>query len=233
VAGDEGYGAKVSWKPVAPPDRVVLTGRYIRVEPLHAATHGADLFRAVQGPGADPELWSYMPNGPYAAERVFLEDLDVREASPDPLFFAIVDPELTEARGIASLMRIDVANGVGEIGHIWFGPSLQRTRAATEAIFLLANYLLTELGYRRLEWKCNDLNNRSRRAADRYGFTYEGTFRQHSVVKGRNRDTAWYSIIDRDWPAIRIGFEEWLDPANFDETGSQKRRLEDFRRAPK
>jgi RimJ/RimL family protein N-acetyltransferase len=207
----------------------VLTGRYVRIEPLHVATHGADLYRAAQGPGADPELWSYMPNGPYGDELVFLEDLGEREASPDPLFFAIVDPELTEARGIASLMRIDVANGVGEIGHIWFGPSLQRTRAATEAIFLLANYLLSGLGYRRLEWKCNDLNNRSRRAADRYGFTYEGTFRQHSVVKGRNRDTAWYSIIDLDWPAIRTGFEAWLDPANFDETGSQKRSLEELR----
>lgn len=223
------YGAKVSWKPVAPPDRVVLSGRHVRVEPLRAAVHAPDLYRAAHGSGADPELWSYMPNGPFDNEASFLADLTAREASPDPLFFAIVDPESGDARGVASLMRIDVATGSGEIGHIWFGRSLQRTRAATEAIFLLANYLLTGLGYRRFEWKCNALNARSRRAADRYGFTYEGTLRQHSVVKGRNRDTAWYSIIDREWPAIRAGFEEWLDPDNFDETGKQRKTLEECR----
>ena len=227
---DEGqYGAKVSWKPVKPPDRVVLSGRYLRVEPLRVATHGSDLFRAAHGPGADPELWSYMPNGPYGAERAFLDDLTEREASLDPLFFAIVDPGTSEARGVASLMRIDATNGVGEIGHIWFGPQLQRTRAATESIYLLANYLLTTLGYRRFEWKCNALNARSRRAAVRYGFTYEGIFRQHMVVKGRNRDTAWYAIVDADWPAIRAGFEAWLAPENFDGDGMQVRTLAECR----
>jgi len=232
MTDDQRYGAEVAWTPAAVPERIVLTGRYARVEPLNAAVHGADLYRAAQGPDADPELWSYLPNGPYDSERAFLDDLALREASPDPLFFAIVDPETGTAHGLAALMRIDAANGVGEIGHIWFGPALQRTPAATEAIFLFADYVMSKLGYRRFEWKCNDRNQRSRRAAERCGFTYEGTFRQHLVVKGRNRDTAWYAIIDRDWPMIRAGFEAWLDPANFDDSGNQVRTLEECRRYP-
>jgi RimJ/RimL family protein N-acetyltransferase len=123
-------------------------------------------------------------------------------------------------------MRIDAANGVAEVGHIWFGPSLQRTTAATEAIYLFADYVLTDLCYRRFEWKCNDLNAPSRRAAERFGLTYEGTFRKHSVVKGRNRDTAWYAMTDDEWPAIKRGFEAWLDPANFGGDGNQLRSLE-------
>jgi RimJ/RimL family protein N-acetyltransferase len=223
------YGAEVAWTPATTPDRIVLTGQYVRVEPVNAAIHGADLYRAAHGPGADPELWAYLANGPYDNEGAFLSDLATWETSPDPLFFAIVDPETGRAQGMASLMRIDAANGVGEVGHIWFGPALQRTAGATEAIFLLADYVLTTLGYRRLEWKCNDLNLRSRRAAERYGFTYEGTFRQHFVVKGRNRDTSWYSIIDSEWPAIRAGFVAWLDPSNFDESGQQLKTLEECR----
>jgi RimJ/RimL family protein N-acetyltransferase len=209
----------------------VLEGRYARLEPLDTVRHASALYRAAHGPGADPELWSYLANGPYDSEVAFRADLDRQRASTDPLFFAVVDPGTGEAHGVASLMRIDAANGVGEIGHIWFGPALQQTRAATEAIFLLADHLMTTLGYRRLEWKCNSRNQRSRRAADRYGFQYEGTFRQHLVVKGRNRDTAWYAIIDADWPAIRAGFERWLDPENFDSSGMQKRTLEECRQA--
>jgi RimJ/RimL family protein N-acetyltransferase len=232
MSQDERYGAQVAWTPAAAPQRIVLNGRYVRVEPLNAALHGADLYRAAHGPGADPDLWTYLANGPYENEGAFLDDLARWETSTDPLFFAIVDPASNQARGVASLMRIDAANGVGEVGHIWFGPALQRTTAATEAIFLTADYVLTTLGYRRFEWKCNDLNTRSRRAAERYGFTYEGTFRQHLVVKGRNRDTAWYAIIDRDWPAIRAGFMAWLDPANFDDSDHQIRSLEECRCAP-
>lgn len=223
------YGTEAAWIPAAAPERIVLKGRYVRVEPLDAALHGAALYRAAHGPDADPELWAYLANGPYASEGAFLDDLARQQASPDPLFFAIVDPGTGEAQGVAALMRIDAANGVGEIGHIWFGPALQRSRAATEAIYLLADYLMTRRQYRRLEWKCNDRNRRSRRAAERYGFTYEGTFRQHMVVKGRNRDTAWYSIVDGEWPAVRDGFERWLDPANFDESGNQRRTLEECR----
>ncbi len=229
MTDDERYGVRVAWKPAEAPEMIVLTGRYVRVEPLDAAIHGANLYQAAHGPDADRSLWDYLANGPYDDEAPFLEDLARQQPSPDPLFFAIVDPESDRAHGVASLMRIDAANGVGEIGHIWFGPALQRSRAATEAIFLLANYLMTTLGYRRLEWKCNDLNRRSRRAAVRYGFTYEGTFRQHIVVKNRNRDTAWYAIVDGEWPRIRSGFEAWLDPANFDDAGMQRRTLEDCR----
>jgi len=232
VTDDERYGAQVAWTPTGLPQRVTLQGRYVRVEPLNAAIHGADLYRAAEGPGADPELWSYLAIGPYDSEGPFLAELAERETSRDPLFFAIVEPGSGTAQGIASLMRLDAANGVGEVGHIWFGPTLQRTTAATEAIYLLADYVMTTLGYRRFEWKCDDRNARSRRAAERYGFTYEGTFRQHMVVKGRNRDTAWYAMIDQDWPAIRAGFEAWLDPANFDADGRQKRTLEECRNLP-
>ena len=226
---DERFGAAVEWTLAAVPERVALAGRYVRVEPLDAERHGADLYGAAHGLGADPALWDYLAYGPYADESAFRADLARQQASADPMFFTIVDPDSGVAHGVASLMRIDAANGVGEIGHIWFGPALQRSRAATEAIFLLADYLMTALGYRRLEWKCNDRNRRSRRAALRYGFTYEGTFRQHLVVKGRNRDTAWYAIIDGQWPAIRAGFEAWLDPANFDAVGHQQLTLEQCR----
>jgi len=229
MTGGSRYGEPVAWTGAEAPQRTVLSGRYVRVEPLDVVRHGADLYRAAHGPDADPDLWSYLANGPYATEDAFRADLVRHQASPDPMFFAIVDPRSGRAQGVAALMRIDAANGVGEIGHIWFGPALQRTPAATEAIYLLANYLMTTLGYRRLEWKCNDRNRRSRRAAERYGFTYEGTFRQHSVVKGRNRDTAWYAIIDGEWPAIRAGFERWLDEANFNKDGKQIRTLEECR----
>jgi RimJ/RimL family protein N-acetyltransferase len=145
--------------------------------------------------------------------------------SIDPLYFALVTPHDQRALGIASYLRITPEFGVIEIGHIWFGTPLRRTTAATEAIFLLARHAFDDLGYRRLEWKCNALNAASRGAAERFGFTFEGVFRQHQVVKGRNRDTAWYAITDRDWPPIRAGFESWLSSENFDLRGQQKRRL--------
>jgi RimJ/RimL family protein N-acetyltransferase len=222
-------GATVDWTPAERPARVTLEGRTVRVEPLEVKRHGNDLWEAAQGANADPLLWAYLGYGPFEDEAAFRAHLAAQEASPDPLFFTGVDQASGEALGVASLMRIDATNGVGEVGHIWFGPALQRSTAATEVIFLLADYLMTTLGYRRFEWKCDALNQRSRRAAERYGFTYEGTFRQHLVYKGRNRDTAWYSIIDSEWPAIRDAFVAWLDPSNFDDAGRQRRTVESFR----
>ena len=157
-------GEPIDWNPVGRPDRIVIEGRTVRVEPLNAAMHSASLFHAAQGPGADPHLWDYLPYGPFTDEPAFREHLQQQEQSSDPLFFALVEPESGEAKGVASLMRIDTANGVGEIGHIWLGAGLQQTVAATEAIFLLGDYLMRTLGYRRFEWKCDALNQRSRRA---------------------------------------------------------------------
>jgi RimJ/RimL family protein N-acetyltransferase len=145
------------------------------------------------------------------------------QASEDPLFFAIEAEGAPQ--GVTSYLRITPEHGVIEIGHIWFGSPLQRTRAATEAIYLMARHAFDDLGYRRLEWKCNALNEPSRRAAERFGFTFEGVFRKHMLVKGKNRDTAWYAIVDDDWPAIRAAFERWLAPENFDEHGVQRERL--------
>ena len=229
MTDSERLGEQVSWTPIGPPQRVILNGEFVRLEPLNAAIHGAQLYRASHGPGADDSLWDYLAYGPFDDEGSFLADMAQREVSRDPLYFAVIDKKTGVANGVASLMRIDAENGVGEVGHIWFGPALQRTAGATEAIFLLADYVMTTLAYRRFEWKCNALNTRSRRAAERFGFTYEGTFRQHSLAKGRNRDTAWYSIIDAEWPAIRAGFVAWLDPANFNDEGQQVTRLEELR----
>jgi len=199
----------------------VLEGRWTKVEPVDPARHAHDLFEAARG--AD-EIWTYLAYGPFDGEDEFTRWVGERARSDDPLFFAIVDLETGKARGMASLLRMDPANGVIEIGHIWFGPALQRTRQATEAIYLLSRYAF-ELGNRRYEWKCDSLNAPSRRAAERFGFVYEGIFRQHMVVKGRNRDTAWYSITDAEWPARRAAFESWLEPSNFDSSGAQKTPL--------
>lgn len=210
------------------PQRITLTGRTVRLEPLVPHQHGNDLWAAAQAANAVPGFWDYLGYGPYTDRNVFDRDLTANAASVDPLFFAVIDLRTCQAAGIAALMRIDPANGAAEVGHIWFGPSLQRTTAATEAIFLVGDYVFSDLEYRRFEWKCNALNAPSRRAAERFGFTHEGTFRNHYVVKGRNRDTAWYAIIDTDWPAVRAAFIAWLDPGNFDDAGCQIRSLESF-----
>jgi RimJ/RimL family protein N-acetyltransferase len=173
--------------------------------------------------GRNPELWTYMGDGPYASLEEMRRSLQALAASEDPLYFALVRDG--RALGRASYMRIAPEFGVIEIGNIVFGPELQRTTAATEAIYLMARHAFDDLGYRRLEWKCNALNAASRNAADRLGFTFEGVFRQHMIVKGRNRDTAWYAIIDADWPPIRAGLEAWLDPGNFDDDGVQRAGL--------
>ncbi len=213
------------WTGARPPERRTLHGRRVRLEPLDPAAHAADLWDAAQGAGADPELWRYLPYGPFADPGALAAVLAGQAASSDPLFFAVVEQATGRAAGVVSFLRADPAHGTVEIGHIWFGGPLQRTPAATEATFLLARHAFDDLGNRRLEWKCDAGNARSRRAAERFGFTFEGVFRQHMVVKGRNRDTAWYALLDRDWPAARAAYEAWLDPANFDADGRQRTAL--------
>lgn len=217
--------AELSWKPARMPERITLEGDSVRVEPVDPSRHAEQLHAA--SAGAD-SIWDYLPYGPFSSQAEFTQWLLERAASNDPLFFTIVDREVAEARGMASLLRMDPPHGVIEIGHIWFSPALQRSRAATEAIYLLSRYCF-ELGNRRYEWKCNALNLASRRAAERFGFTFEGVFRQHMVVKGRNRDTAWYSMTDLEWPSRRAAFEAWLRPDNFDALGRQRRSLAELR----
>jgi RimJ/RimL family protein N-acetyltransferase len=168
--------------------------------------------------------WTYLPYGPFTDEASFRAWLVEMAAKTDPLFHVVLD-ETGEAVGVASFLRISPETGSIEVGHIHYSPRLERTRAATEAMYLMMRRVFDELGYRRYEWKCDALNAPSRRAADRLGFTYEGTFRQHLVTKGRNRDTAWYSIIDSEWPAVKAAFEAWLEPKNFDERGVQRAAL--------
>jgi len=181
----------------------------------------------------DPEgrNWTYLPVEPPKDLDSYRQWLKEIAAKDDPLFHAILDIDTDQAIGIASLMRIEPSAGVIEVGHINFSPRLQGTTAATEAMFLLMRRVFDELGYRRYEWKCDSLNEPSCRAAERFGFTYEGTFRQHWIVKGRNRDTSWFSILDSEWPKLRSAFEAWLSPDNFTDDGEQKRRLADFRSA--
>ena len=175
--------------------------------------------------GGDEQLWDHLPYGPWPDREEFGSWLGERRASRDPWFHAVVPTDSGVASGMLALQRCDAANDVIEVGHIWFGPRLQRTTAATEALALVARHIFEDLGHRRLEWKCNAANARSRRAALRLGFRFEGIFRQHQVVKGHNRDTAWYSILDREWPAARAAYDAWLDPANFDAAGRQRQSL--------
>jgi RimJ/RimL family protein N-acetyltransferase len=215
------------WKPVRRPERAPLEGESVRLEPVDPARHSDELFKASEGA---PALWNFLAYGPFANHSVFTGWLNERSASDDPLFFAVVDRASGQAGGMASLMRIAPEHGVIEVGHIWFAPVLQRTRQATEAIYLLARHVFDDLGYRRFEWKCDSLNLASRRAAERFGFVFEGVFRQHMVVKGRNRDTAWFSILDGEWPLVRSAFEAWLAAENFDSEGRQLRSLAELRR---
>jgi len=196
------------------------------LEPVDPARHAAQLFSSSKGA---PELWKHLAYGPFANQDEFTSWLLDRAATDDPLFYALVDREVGEARGMASYLRMEPQHGVIEIGHIWFAPAMQRTRQATEAIFVLARHAFDDLGYRRLEWKCDSLNAPSRRAAERFGFTFEGIFRQHMVTKGRNRDTAWYSMTDGEWPSRRAAFEAWLAAENFDSEGRQRRSLAEYR----
>lgn len=208
------------------PRREPIEGRYGRLEPLDAARHGPSLYAAVAG---DDSLWDYMAYGPFAGERAFVDWLMSRQDLPDPLTFAVCRPD-GECLGLASLMELRPAMGVGEVGHILYSPRLQRTALASEAIYLFGRRLFDDLGYRRYEWKCNAGNAASRRAAERFGFTFEGVFRQHQIVKGRNRDTAWFSMLDSEWPTCKAAFERWLEPSNFDAEGRQKTPLDARRR---
>lgn len=208
-----------------------MQGRYCRVVPLAVELHSAELYDSNQ---ADREnrMWTYLPYGPFANLEEYRAWVTKMSQSDDPLFYAVLDGKTGRAAGVASYLRIDPPNGVIEVGHIAYSPSLQRTPAATEAMFLMMQYAFT-LGYRRYEWKCDALNEPSRRAAERLGFAFEGTFRQAVIYKGRSRDTAWYSILDRDWPALHSAFLKWLDPANFSSDGRQKASLRDLIARPK
>jgi RimJ/RimL family protein N-acetyltransferase len=218
------------WKPVPRPAREPLRGRHVLLRPVDPAADARDLYAVSHPPEGDTATWTYLPDGPYESPEDLRRMLDLAAGSEDPLFFTIV----MEGRpaGMASYLRITPEHGAIEIGHIWFGATLRRTPAATEAIYLLAKHAFDRLGYRRLEWKCNALNAASRRAAERLGFTFEGVFRKQQVVKGRNRDTAWYAIVDDDWPPIRAAFEAWLPAENFDAAGRQRKSLAQFRPHP-
>ena len=218
------------WTPRPYPPRTPMEGRTCRVVPLDAEAHAAGLFAAFSA-APDQRNWTYLPDEMPESEAAFRERLAARAASRDPLFHAILDRASGEPLGIASYLRIDPANGVIEVGHLHFGPRLQRTPASTEAMALMMARAFDELGYRRYEWKCDSLNAPSRAAALRLGFTFEGIFRNATVVKGRSRDTAWYAITDADWPKVRAGFEAWLEPANFDADGRQRRGLAALRGA--
>jgi RimJ/RimL family protein N-acetyltransferase len=209
------------FQPRSRPGDVRLEGRHGGVEKLDPFRHGADLWAAFKD---HPELWDYMPSGPFENANTFNEWLKDRAALDDPYFYAILDKN-GRALGMAALMRITPDMGVIEVGNIAYSPALRRTPLGTEAQYLLAAYAFDTLHYRRYEWKCNALNAASRRAAERYGFTFEGIFRQHMVVKGKNRDTAWFAITDGEWPARKAAFERWLSPDNFDAQGRQKMRL--------
>lgn len=215
------------WSPRPAPARAPLAGRYVRLEPLDPATHGDGLFAASSVPDA-PERFRWLSEYPPANRADFQPWLEKAAASSDPLFFAVIDAATNEIGGRQALMRIDTANGVAEIGSIYWGPKIARTRLATEAFYLFARHIFDDLGYRRFEWKCNNRNEPSKRAALRFGFRFEGIFRQHMVVKGENRDTAWFAIVDHEWPAIRHALERWLAPANFATDGTQVKSLKFF-----
>ena len=207
--------------PARTPQRVVLDGRYARLEPM-GPRHTADLYRASAG---EEQRFTYLFETPPTSEQAMAEWVEKVAPKDDPLYFAVIDKSTGRAEGRQSLMRITPEHGVIEVGGIYWGPNISRSRVTTEALFLHARYAFDELGYRRFEWKCNDLNAPSKAAAERFGFSFEGVFRQHMIAKGQNRDTAWFSMLDSEWPAIKAEFERWLDPANFDAAGSQKTKL--------
>jgi len=216
-----------NWRAPPRPGRHLLQGRFCRVEPLDVGRHARQLYDA-NALDPDGRMWTYLFSGPFAGFEEYRAWLEPKPASDDPLFFAFVDRVRDQAVGMGSYLRIEPAHGVIEVGHLAFSPLMQRTPIATEAMYLMMREAF-ELGFRRYEWKCDALNAASRRAAERLGFTFEGIFRQAIVYKGRNRDTAWYSIIDREWPALDAAFRAWLDPANFDAAGRQRRSLAELR----
>lgn len=211
------------WKPVRLPKREIMLGRSCRVEPIDPQRHGRSLLEA-NSIYRDGKNWTYLSYGPCLTLDSYIAWMEKVCLGDDPLFYAIVDAKTDRAIGVASYLRIVPEHGVIEVGHINYSPLLQRTRMATEAMYLMMKHVF-ELGYRRYEWKCDALNAPSRASAQRLGFSYEGVFRQAMVYKERNRDTAWFSMLDREWPAVDRAFSRWLDPANFDENGQQRVRL--------
>jgi len=216
------------WQARLRPPRTAMEGRFCRLEAIDPGRHAADLF-AANADDRDGRNWTYLPYGPSARLEDYRRWMEQFCCGGDPLYHAILERQSGRAVGVASFMRIGPASGVIEVGGINYSPRLQRTPAATEAMYLLMRRVFDELGYRRYEWKCDALNAPSRAAAARLGFRFEGIFRQAIVYKGRSRDTAWFSIIDGEWPTLKTAFERWLDPANFDESGRQRRRLSEFR----
>jgi RimJ/RimL family protein N-acetyltransferase len=214
------------WKGVQRPPRTPMAGHYCRVEPIDPARHAADLYRA-NALAPDERNFTYLLSGPFETFDAYRQWMDASCLGDDPLFHAIVDLATGKAAGVASFMRIDPKNGVIEVGNINYSPLLQRKPAATEAMVLMMKRVF-DLGYRRYEWKCDSLNAPSRAAAQRLGFSYEGIFRQAVVYKGRSRDTAWYAMIDREWPELDKAYQRWLDPSNFDARGQQRVRLSDL-----
>jgi RimJ/RimL family protein N-acetyltransferase len=211
------------WKPPAWPSREPMEGRFCRIVPLDPELHAPALY-AANKTDIDGRNWTYLPYGPFDTLDNYRAWADRMAEGDDPLFYAILDRPTGNAVGVASYLRITPESGSIEVGHIQYSPALQRTTAATEAMHLMMKQVFS-LGYRRYEWKCDALNAPSRAAAQRLGFSFEGIFRQATVVKGRNRDTAWYSVLDREWPALDEAFLRWLDPRNFDDRGAQRRRL--------
>lgn len=212
------------WTPPPLPDAQVMEGSYVRLERLRADAHAALLFRVFDG---HDWVWDYMPDEPFQSAAQFHRWAHDAEAKDDILFYAIYDKDNQQYGGFASYLRMKPGSGSIEVGYIAMAPVLQRTRAATEAMFLMMQWAF-EAGYRRYEWKCDALNMPSRRSAQRLGFSFEGVFEQATVVKGRNRDTAWFAALDREWPALREAFRCWLSPTNFDHSGTQKERLSDL-----
>jgi RimJ/RimL family protein N-acetyltransferase len=207
------------------PERPVLEGRLVVLEPMEPERHAEPLYLASHETAEAKEIWSYLPDGPFEDLVTFTAWLGAMVVAPDRAVFAFRDKASGRAAGMATYLDIRPNHGSIEVGYIWFAPFLQRTPQATEALFLMLRYALDDLHYRRMQWRCNALNEKSRTAALRLGFTFEGIFYQHMVVKGCNRDTAWYSILDSEWPRIRTNFETWLARDNFDAQGRQRRSL--------
>jgi RimJ/RimL family protein N-acetyltransferase len=215
------------WRGAKKPPRSPLTGRFCRIEPLDPERHAGPLHEALRE-DREGRVWTYLSAGPFESLDAYKESLAAGFTGDDPLCYAIIDLRTGAPVGTASYLRIDPRGGSIEVGSVTFSPRLQRSAVATDAMYLMMSRVFEELGYRRYEWKCNALNAASRHAAARLGFTYEGLFRQATVTKGRNRDTAWFSILDTEWPALKSAFERWLDPANFDTEGQQRRSLRDM-----
>jgi RimJ/RimL family protein N-acetyltransferase len=215
-------GSLVDPRSAKRPEQVMLKGRWVTLLPIDAGAHAQTLYEGSNGDAAREAVWTYLFDGPYKSLEDFRANLEAKARSTDPLFFAVIDNASGRAVGYQTFLRIDPPNRVIEIGNIMYTLAMQRTAGATEAQYLFARYVFEDLGNRRYEWKCNALNAPSRRAAERFGFTFEGIFRRHMIVKGRNRDTAWFAMLDSEWPSRRAAYKRWFAPDNFDSEGRQK-----------